>query len=167
MALLLRWVGWVALLAAAPACGQSPGSAAAGEVGTPGDHRALAKAIASDTALAAARRALQDGHPWTATRLLTPLLNTPSRRTPAALLLAARAAAGWDGWPEVIRLIGAEPWVDSSFGGFGRELLARSALERGDSTAAVQARAAVQSASDRETRAVRTVLLARALDRQN
>ena len=128
----------------------------------------FARAVAEDSTLVAAERLLQNGHPWQATRLLAPVLRTPERRTAAAVLLAARAAAGWEGWAEVQRLLASEPWLDTEFGGAGRELLARSALERGVDTAAVtHAEAALAKAGDTHTRGVRHVLLARALDRRN
>ena len=82
-----------------------------GEIVLAGAESSLAKAIAADTTLTAAQRALQAGHPWRATRLLAPLLRDPARRTPAAVLLAARAAAGWEGWSEVDRLLRGQPWL--------------------------------------------------------
>ena len=91
-----------------------------------------------------------------------------TRRTPAALLVAARAAAGWGGWTQVDALLGTAAWIDTSFGGEARELLARSALERdADTTALAHATAAVRDARDRAARATRLVLLARALERNN
>ncbi|HSQ31734.1 MAG TPA: hypothetical protein VLN49_17875, partial [Gemmatimonadaceae bacterium] len=116
--------------------------------------------------LARAQSAIDSGHPWRATQIVAPLLREPAQRTPAALMVGARAAAGWNGWPEVDRLIGGAPWVDTAFGGEGRELLARSALERNaDTTALVHAAAAARDARDRSSRAARYVLLARALER--
>src|SRR5689334_12004338 len=53
----------------------------------------LAAATAQDDVLRSARAAIDSGHPWRATQLLAPVLRTPAKRTPAALLLAARAAA--------------------------------------------------------------------------
>ena len=84
-------------------------------------------------------------------------------------MLAARAAAGWDGWSEVDRLLRGQPWVASDFAGAGYELLARSALEQGKDTvaAAAYADSALRRASDARARATRLVLLARALDRLN
>jgi soluble lytic murein transglycosylase len=96
------------------------------------------------------------------------VLRDPSRRTPAAVLLAARAAAGWGGWTEVDRLLRRESWVATRYTGSGYELLARSALERGVDTSALKyATASVRRAPNARSRAVRTVLLARALDRLN
>src|SRR5438270_2307684 len=108
---------------------------------SPGDialasDAALRKAVTADTTLAAAERALQSGHAWQATRLLAPVLRDASRRTPAAVLLAARAAAGWDGWSEVDRLLRGQRWLGTEANGTGYELLAGSALGRGVDTVA-------------------------------
>ena len=150
--------------------GDKTAQSAAGDVALAARKGAsLTHAVAADTILAAAERALQNGHPWQATRLLAPVLRDPARRTPAAVLLAARAAAGWDGWSEVDRLLRGQPWLATDFAGAGYELLARSALERGTDTvaAAAYADSAVRRAVDPRERATRTVFLARALDRLN
>lgn len=140
-----------------------------GEVALAGGGHELSAAVAQDTTLTAAERALNEGHAWRATRLLTPLLQDRARRTPAAVLLAARAAAGWEGWSEVQRLLRSEPWLANQFAGVGYELLARAALERGVDTiaAAAYADSALHHAVDSRSRATREVLLARALDRLN
>ncbi|HTJ23614.1 MAG TPA: transglycosylase SLT domain-containing protein [Gemmatimonadaceae bacterium] len=130
------------------------------------ENAALANAIAQSDVLTRAQAAIDSGHPWRATQIITPELREPAQRSPAALMVAARAAAGWAGWPEVDRLIGGAPWIDTAFGGAGRELLARSALERNADTAAlVHATAAARDAGDRASRSTRFVLLARALER--
>ena len=82
-------------------------------------------------------------------RLIAPLLRDPRAVRPRLLVVAARAAAGWDGWPEVDKLLAGEPWIDTQFEGEGRELLARSALERGADTR--RAHAGVGSAPDAKT----------------
>ena len=140
-----------------------------GEVALAGGGHDLSVAVTRDTTLGAAERALNEGHAWRATRLLAPLLKDQTRRTPAAVLLAARAAAGWEGWSEVDRLLRGEPWLGHQFAGAGYELLARAALERGVDTAAAAAYAdsAALRAEDTRSRATREVLLARALDRLN
>lgn len=134
-----------------------------------GERSSVTRAIAADSTLVAAERALANGHAWQATRLLAPVLRDPARRTPAALLLGARAAAGWDGWSEVDRLLRGQPWLGTEFNGAGYELLARSALERGSDTvaAAAYADSALRRTNVARDRATRTVLLARALDRLN
>jgi soluble lytic murein transglycosylase len=154
------------------ACSSGHDSAASGEVGqasaansAPSD---LARAIAQDDAVASAQKAIDDGHPWRATQIIAPVLKTPARRTPAALIVAARAAAGWEGWAEVDKLLAKETWLDTQFGGEGRELLTRSALERGaDTVALTHARLALKDARTAETRATRSVYYARALERSN
>src|SRR5579884_413676 len=144
-------------------------ASASGDVAI-GGGTSLERAIAQDDVLQRAQAAIDSGHAWRATEMLAPVLRTPAKRTPAALIVAARAAAGWDGWPEVDKLLASQPWLDSQFDGEGRELLARSALERGaDTSALTQANAALRDArtADAQARAVRTVLLARALERNN
>ncbi|MDQ3224130.1 MAG: hypothetical protein M3Q75_11765, partial [Gemmatimonadota bacterium] len=115
-----------------------------------------------DSALARADEAMARGRPWQATRILAPWLGDSSRRTPAAVYLAARAASGWKGWSEVLQLLAGEPWIDSLYSGSGRVLLARAALERRqDSQALGHATRAVQ----RHPSGERLLLLATALDR--
>ena len=128
----------------------------------------LARAIGQTGDLAKAEAAIEAGHPWRATQIVAPILRDQQRRTPAAVLVAARAAAGWGGWPEVDKLLGAAPWVDTAFDAEGRELLLRAALERDLDTIAMRhASALVRDSASRETKAVRSVLFARALERNN
>ncbi|HEX9894412.1 MAG TPA: transglycosylase SLT domain-containing protein [Gemmatimonadales bacterium] len=118
-----------------------------------------------DSLHAAAERALADGRPWKATRTIAPLLETPITRTPITLLTAARAAAGWEGWATVIRLLMGQSWLDVESEGEGRALLARAMVERGDPGAADHARFAVLVAVSAERRGERLVTLGRAHDR--
>jgi len=157
------------LTALSAGCRDRSADSSSGEVALSRKSASFRGAIAADTTLAAAERALASGHAWQATRLLAPVLRDPARRTPAAVLLGARAAAGWDGWGEVYRLLRGQPWLGTEFGGAGYELLARSALERGSDTvaAAAYADSALRRASAARDKATRTVLLARALDRLN
>ena len=151
------------------ACRNGSAESSPGDVALAGAGASFTHAIAADSTLVAAERALASGHAWQATRLLAPVLRDPARRTPAALLLGARAAAGWEGWSEVDRLLRGQPWLGREFGGAGYELLARSALERGSDTvaAAAYADSALRHANAARERATRTVLRARALDRLN
>jgi peptidoglycan lytic transglycosylase len=156
----------VALLAAftmaCDATGQANGDVAAQ---TPS---ALARAIGQTGDLAKAEAAINAGRPWRATQIVAPVLRDPKRKTPAALLVAARAAAGWGGWAEVDKLLGAAPWVDTAFDAEGRELLVRAALERDLDTIAMRhASALMKDSATGETKAVRSVLFARALERNN
>jgi soluble lytic murein transglycosylase len=154
-------------VAALLACSRDHQANASGDVSLAA-NRDLANAIVRDVALVAAQAAIDSGHPWRATQMLAPVLKRQDKRTPAALIVAARAAAAWDGWPEVDKLLGKESWLDSQFEGEGRELLARSALERGVDTAALSnTAAALRDARSADARAVRTVLYARALERNN
>lgn len=124
--------------------------------------------IARSTTLTRAQAEIDSGHPWRATRLVAPVLRDSRQRTPAALLVAARAAAGWGGWQEVEKLLAKEAWLDAQFEGEGRELLTRSSLERGaDAESRGRATAAVRAAKTEPVRAVRLTLLARAFERNN
>jgi soluble lytic murein transglycosylase len=156
----------IALLAA---CGTSDHQAsAAGEVSAAPPSADLARALAQSDELQSAQAALDQGHPWRATQLVAPLLKAPLKRTPAALLVGARAAAGWGGWAEVDKLLAKESWLDVQFDGEARELLTRSSLEQGGDTAALrQATLAIKSAKGADMRAERLVYLARALERNN
>lgn len=118
----------------------------------------------TDSVLAAANRALAAGRPWQATRLLAPL--TRGAPTPAVRLTAARAAALWEGWESVERLLEGESWLDQREAGEGRALLGRAMVERGRAeAAAIQSSRAVELAPNPEARGERLVTLARALDR--
>lgn len=139
-------------------------SSAAGEVSAPGNDE-LERAIAADPALRDAVRAIVAGHPWKATMALAPKL---SQKKPAITLIAARAAAAWGGWAEVEKLLVTSPWIDSAYGGEARELLARAALDRDSTTAAIDnAERALKRAGNSTERGARQVYLARALDRGN
>ncbi len=146
------------------ACSPAPQASAAGDVAS----ESLDQEIAQTDELKNAQTAIDQGHPWTATQLVAPILKDPQRRTPAALIVAARAAAGWEGWAEVDKLLSRESWLDTTFDGEGRELLAQSALARGADTAALsQSSAALRDAKAAGARATRLVYLARALERNN
>lgn len=153
------------MLLAIVSCQQGQSREAAGDVGTSLPLRPP-PVETRDSAVQAAQTELLDGRAARATRIVMPVLRTPERRTPEALLVGARAAAEWGGWTLVNALLRYEPWLETRFGGEGLELLARSALERGDAPAAREhAEAALRVATDNTARAVRRVLLARALDR--
>jgi len=109
---------------------------------------------------------LAEGRAALASRIVMPVLRTPERRTPEAVLVAARAASEGGGWGLVDAMLKFEPWISSRFSGEALELLARSALERGSATDARDyAERALRVPADVSSRAVRLVLLARALDR--
>jgi soluble lytic murein transglycosylase len=113
--------------------------------------------------VAEAARAMGEGKPYRASRLLVPVLTQPGGRDPAVLLLGARAAAGWEGWGTVVQLLASQSWIDSLDGGEGRALLARARVERSE-PAVDDARRALGTASP-DNRGDRLVVLARAFDR--
>jgi len=158
-----------ALLAAAcafSACGRTdatPGTSG-GEVDV--SVSAAQVRLESDALTRRADSLVRAGRHWRASALLAPRLGTPANASPEQRLAGARAAAGWDGWTEVERILRGATWLDQQFGGEGRELLARAALERGQD-ATIDARLALVAAGDDGTRVVRRVLLSRAHDRAN
>jgi soluble lytic murein transglycosylase len=118
-----------------------------------------------DSMLLDVRGALARGRPWQASRLVAPVLADSSKRSPAAVFLAASAASQWGGWPEVGRLLQGEAWLDTLFAGRGLMLLARSALEAGEDSFALRQVLRVQPAQDPADDGERLVVLARALER--
>lgn len=155
----------VALLAAALACQQSDRRESAGDVAVTIPTRPT-PIETSDPDVRAAQNELSDGRGAHASKIVMPVLRAPERRTPEAVLVAARAAADWEGWSLVRSLLAFEPWLDTRFEGEGHELLARAALERDEATEAyTHAKAALRVGSAPAARAVRLTLLARALDR--
>jgi soluble lytic murein transglycosylase len=118
--------------------------------------------------LAPADSALQAGEPWRASQLMAPLLASPVTRTPDAVILAAQAAAAWEGWATVRTLLEHETWLDDRFDRAGRLLLAEADLaDNRNPDAVVQALDAVAADSGRsdEEQGGRLVVLARAYDR--
>jgi len=119
-----------------------------------------------DAAVRAAATMLESGRPWRATEILDSAYRAQTARSAEVVLLSAMAAAGWGGWSRVDRELSTAAWIDSTFNGRGRELLARAALARGeDSVARFHAERAIAESRNERDRGVREVLLARALDR--
>ena len=127
---------------------------------------ATTERLQSDPLVQRADSLVRAGRHWRATALLAPRLSAPATALPELRLAGARAAAGWEGWSEVERLLRGAPWLDRQYGGEGRELLVRSALERG-TDALLDAQLALSDAGDDANRVTRRVLLARAYDRAN
>lgn len=129
----------------------------------------LATPLAAQSPLADAEAAIAAGQPWRATQLLTPVLASPATRTPEVVMLAARAAAGWEGWALVRRLLEPAIWIDSQFDRLGRRLLAEAALaeQRNGQALGLALQAVALGDQGRSTReqGERLLLLARALDR--
>lgn len=149
------------------ACGQTDKSA----VGKRGDAVDLARGetttrLNGDPLVREADSLVRIGRPWRASATLAPRLRTPATATPEARLAGARAAAAWQGWSEVDRILQGATWLDTAFGGEARELITRGHLER-DQDAVADARRALAAARNDAARVVRQVLLARAYDRAN
>ncbi|HEU4994869.1 MAG TPA: transglycosylase SLT domain-containing protein [Gemmatimonadaceae bacterium] len=154
------------VLASAVACQKTQPAPASAEAAVPAPPTRNAPVATNDPDVQAAQLELAAGHASAATKIVMPVLRTKERRSPAALLVAARAASEWNGWTLVRALLAFEPWIDTMYAGEARELLARSALERGEAREARQhAEASLRAESPPTARAVRYVLLARALDR--
>ncbi len=120
--------------------------------------------------LAPADSALRAGEPWRASQLVAPLLAAPATRTPDAVMLAAEAAAAWEGWTTVRGLLEHETWLDDRFDRAGRLLLAEADLaDNRNPDAVVQAldAVAVNPGRSDEEQGRRLVILARGYDRLN
>src|SRR5687767_5225849 len=151
----------------ASACAQTSDTGAAAATLPAVDlSRGIGATLPADPIVARADSLVRAGRSWGATVLLAPQLRTPGTATAQVRLVGARAAAAWRGWTEVERILRDAPWLDTELEGEGRELLARAALERDQSTTD-HARRALAAARTDAQRAVRQVLLGRALDRAN
>ena len=157
----------LAALSPASACAQTSDTSASAATVPPVDlSRGIGAALPADPVVQRADSLVRAGRAWRATVLLAPQLRTPASASAPVRLVGARAAAAWRGWTEVERILRDAPWLDTELEGEGRELLARAALER-DQSANEHARRALAAARTDAQRAVRQVLLARALDRAN
>jgi soluble lytic murein transglycosylase len=88
-----------------------------------------------------ARARLDEGRPWAAWNALRDFAegDDAGDLPPPVALLAARAAAGWDGWSHVRRLLEDRPWLADEDGGAGLMLLGRAQEAGGDWVAAAKA----------------------------
>jgi soluble lytic murein transglycosylase len=158
---IVHAVGFATLLG----CQQGERHEAAGDVATVLPLR-RPPVSSADPDVQRAQTELSDGRAALASRVVMPVLRTAERRTPEAVLVAARAASEWGGWSLVEAMLKFEPWIGSRFSGEALELLSRAALERGSATDARDyAERAFRVPADVNARAVRLVLLARSLDR--
>ncbi len=76
--------------------------------------------------------ALAEGRFFRASRILDPWHASTPDTTPAALLVTARAAAGWYDWPRVITLLDGRAWLDTENGAEGWNMLGLAWLARED-----------------------------------
>ena len=156
-----------AMMAVLAACSDTRSAIAARQDGGEVDLSAAAHVrMTADSLAQRADSLVRAGRPWRASALLAPPLRAPATAVPDVRLAGARAAAAWDGWTEVERILRGASWLDASYGGEGRELLARGDLER-NVDALPDAQLAATDARDDAARVIRRVLLARALDRAN
>jgi soluble lytic murein transglycosylase len=116
--------------------------------------------------LLAARQAsanLEAGRPWAAWNELREYVEDEDGAPPAIALLAARAAAGWDGWSHVRRLLEGRDWPAEEDGGAGLFLLARAEEARREWGAAAALYRRYASAAEGEERGIARARLGRVL----
>ncbi|MEP6618198.1 MAG: transglycosylase SLT domain-containing protein [bacterium] len=136
------------------------------DASSPPGSQVAGQSRSADSLAQRADSLIRAGRAWRATVMLAGRLANPATASPDQVIVGARAADAWGGWTEVDRVLRNAPWLDRQYAGEGRELLARSALERG-ADAVPDARMALEQATTELTRATRQVLLARAHDRAN
>lgn len=78
----------------------------------------------------AAIEALTQGRHFRASRILEEWLATAPDTTPEALVLTARAAAGWYDWSRVVELLDGRDWLDDVHRGEGWMLLGQARFAR-------------------------------------
>jgi soluble lytic murein transglycosylase len=86
-------------------------------------------AVARAAVLREAEELLKAGRPWRAALLMRDFRERHPELSPAGVLLAARAEAGWGGWDQVRALLEPQAWLVEEAGGEGLFLLARSLEE--------------------------------------
>lgn len=97
---------------------------------TPAERSANAGVVRVDEVPEEALAALAAGRYFHASRILDAWLDTTPDTSAAALLVTARAAAGWYDWARVIQLLDARPWMDAENNGEGWALLGQARFER-------------------------------------
>lgn len=110
----------------------------------PGQVSVAAVAGAGDTLTAPGVPAeveefLRNGQYWRAARAMRAHLASAADPHPAAVLLAARAEAGWGGWGRARRYLEGREWLSEMRGGEGWYWLGRSLEEEGDLPGAARA----------------------------
>jgi soluble lytic murein transglycosylase len=90
---------------------------------------------------------MRDGRSWRAARAMRAYLERSGDTRPDALLLAARAEAGWGGWERVSALLEGKEWLGRERGGEGWYWLARAREEDGQLEPAMKAYDGFLSAS--------------------
>lgn len=116
--------------------------------------------------LLAAREAsasLEAGRPWAAWNRLRDYVGEGDDAPASVTLLAARAAAGWDGWSHVRRLLAGREWLAKAEGGEGLLLLARAEEARSGNAAAAALYRRYATVAEGERRGVARARLGRVL----
>ncbi|HEU0299701.1 MAG TPA: lytic transglycosylase domain-containing protein [Longimicrobium sp.] len=116
-------------------------------------------------AVRTAERHLQAGRPWAAWKELRGHVKDPAKAPDAVVLVAARAAAGWEGWSHVRRLLEGQEWLAERSRGEGAYLLARAHEARREWSAAANGYRRYLANSRAEHRAEGAARLGRALAR--
>lgn len=101
---------------------------------------------------------LREGRNWRAARRMRAYLAAHPDPDPRAVLVTARAEAGWGGWGNVRDFLEGEPWLDRVGGGEGWFLLARAREEEGDWAGAAEAYARYLEAAPADDPADRRVV---------
>jgi soluble lytic murein transglycosylase len=135
-----------------PAAGEAAGERAAVHAAARGDDVAAADLGAT------ARRELESGRFFRASLLYDELLRIGRDTTPATVIAAARAAAGWNDWEGVERLLEGRAWLDQHPEGWA--LLGHARFSREQWSAARDALGRAVAAGSRMD--ARTAALARA-----
>jgi soluble lytic murein transglycosylase len=89
-------------------------------------HAAMALAVRQ------AEGHLEAGRPWAAWKELRTFVQEPADAPERVVLAGARAAAGWDGWSQVRRLLEGRDWLAERGRGEGLYLLGRAYADKQD-----------------------------------
>lgn len=122
-------------------------------------HAAMALAVRE------AEGHLAAGRPWAAWQVLRGFVRNPGDAPERVVLVAARAAAGWDGWSQVRRLLDGRGWLAGAGRGEGLYLLGRAYAARQDWSAAADAYRRYLDAPGADRRAEAAARLGHALAR--
>jgi soluble lytic murein transglycosylase len=104
-----------------------------------GDVEAELELLDTDEMPAMAEAFLATDRPWRAARVMRRYRERVGEMPADHRVLAARAEAGWGGWPAVRALLEGVPALDTHAGGIGLYLLGRARDEEGDPRRAVEA----------------------------
>ena len=103
-----------------------------------GDVEEVVRSLEEDELVAQGRAFLATDRPWRASRALERYLDVAPDPAPDHVVLAARAEAGWGGWPETRALLDTLSALDTYEDGLGVYLLGRARDDAGDAAGAVE-----------------------------